>query len=248
MTDESQSTFVVKYLPLVGRAGVIHAILQLSGVEYTSEFVSREEIASHREKFPFGHVPVLIETFPDGSTFELGETIAIENYLAEKFLLLGSTPQEAARIKSVAMNIHMELADNLFSPDAPAKRSEFEQEVLPRFTMCHERWLNQNGNNGHYFGEKLSYADIVLLNWLRVMEKVGLTIEETSPMKKLERTLKDLPEWKGRYDTLHPFHSFEDEEQQQQQHDQGPENKPADEKKDLSGEEEDEERRKRRRE
>ncbi|KAF9316366.1 hypothetical protein BG003_002049 [Podila horticola] len=212
MTGDSHSTFIVKYLPLIGRAGVIHAILHLSGAEYKTEHVSREEIAAHREKFPFGHVPVLIETLPDGSTFELGEAIAIEHYLAEKYSLLGSTPQESARIKSVATNIYLELADNLFSADAAAKRAEFEREVLPRFTLCHERWLEQNGNNGHYFGDKLTYADLVLLNWLRVMSMVGVTIEESSPLKKVEKVLSELPEWKGKYEYYHPFNSLEKEE------------------------------------
>ncbi|KAF9427720.1 hypothetical protein BGZ94_004322 [Podila epigama] len=208
MTSAQSSTFVVKYLPLVGRAGVIHAILHLSGAKYKAEFVSREEIAAHREKFPFGHVPVLIETFEDGTTFELGEAIAIEHYLAEKFNLLGSTPQETARIKSVAFNVYFELADNLFSADAAAKRAELEREVLPRFRLCHERWLRQNGDNGHYFGNRLTYADLVLLNWLRVLGMVGLAIED-GPLKKVEQVLSALPEWKGQYDSLHPFHSFE---------------------------------------
>ncbi|KAG0358754.1 hypothetical protein BG005_001878 [Podila minutissima] len=227
--------------------GVIHAILHLSGAEYKTEYVSREEIAAHREKFPFGHVPVLIEALPDGSTFELGEALAIEHYLAEKYNLLGSTPQESARIKSVATNIYLELADNLFSADAAAKRAEFEREVLPRFTLCHERWLEQNGNNGHYFGDRLTYADLVLLNWLRVMSMVGITIEESSPLKKVEKVLSELPEWKGKYEFYHPFNSLEKEEAAAKG-DRGDKADKEDEEVEEDEVGEDEERRKRRRE
>ncbi|KAG0342747.1 hypothetical protein BG000_001607 [Podila horticola] len=217
---------------------------------YKTEYVSREEIAAHREKFPFGHVPVLIETLPNGSTFELGEAIAIEHYLAEKYSLFGSTPQESARIKSVATNIYLELADNLFSADAAAKRAEFEREVLPRFTLCHERWLEQNGNNGHYFGDKLTYADLVLLNWLRVMSMVGITIEESSPLKKVEKVLSELPEWKGKYEYYHPFNALEKEEAAAKEKGGNKADKLGEEDAENGEDEvgEDEERRKRRRE
>ncbi|KAF9213721.1 hypothetical protein CPC16_001172 [Podila verticillata] len=245
MTGDSHSTFVIKYLPLIGRAGVIHSILHLSGAEYKNEFVAKDEIAAHREKFPFGHVPVLIETLPDGSTFELGEAIAIEHYLAEKYNLFGSTPQETALIKSVATNIYLELADNLFSKDAAAKRSEFESEVLPRFTLCHERWLDQNGNNGHYFGDRLTYADLVLVNWLRVMSKMGITIDESSSLKKVEKKLSELPEWRGKYEYYHPFNSLEEEKAAEGEEVEEVEKEEEDDEEGEAGE--DEERRKRRR-
>ncbi|KAI9241301.1 MAG: hypothetical protein BYD32DRAFT_457964 [Podila humilis] len=237
MTGDSHSTFVIKYLPLIGRAGVIHSILHLSGAEYKNEFVAKDEIAAHREKFPFGHVPVLIEPFLMDRPLNL-------HYLAEKYNLFGSTPQETALIKSVATNIYLELADNLFSKDAAAKRSEFESEVLPRFTLCHERWLDQNGNNGHYFGDRLTYADLVLVNWLRVMSKMGITIDESSSLKKVEKKLSELPEWRGKYEYYHPFNSLEEEKASKGEEEEVEKEEEDDEEGEVG---EDEERRKRRR-
>lgn len=41
---------------------------------------------------------------------------------------------------------------------------------------------------------------------------VGVTIEESSPLKKVEKVLSELPEWKGKYEYYHPFNSLEKEE------------------------------------
>ena len=58
--------------------GLSRAMLHLKGAKYTNEFVTADDVAANRAAFPFGHVPVLIETKPDGTVFELGESIAIE--------------------------------------------------------------------------------------------------------------------------------------------------------------------------
>ncbi|KAF9967819.1 hypothetical protein BGZ70_008047 [Mortierella alpina] len=204
------STYVVKYMNLMGRAGVIRAILHLAGAKYTNEFVTMDEVAANRAAYPFGHVPVLIEHCTDGTTFELGESIAIEHYLAEKFGLLGSTPQQAALCKSIGYNIGQELYPHCFGAAIPFQqaiqdpKSDFNTKTLPQFTACHERWLNKNGNNGHYFGDQLTYPDLVLLNWVRLLDTMGVHFEENSPIKKLERVLKELPAWKGQYEDYHP--------------------------------------------
>ena len=82
-------------------------------------------------------------------------------------------------------------------------------KTLPQFIATHERWLNKNGNNGYYFGDKLSYPDLVLLNWIRVLEGMGVKFDVDSPLKKLEETMKKLNAWKGQYDAYHPFSMIE---------------------------------------
>ncbi|KAK3838898.1 MAG: hypothetical protein J3R72DRAFT_492772 [Linnemannia gamsii] len=211
----AKSTFVVKYMNLMGRAAIVRVLLHLSGQEYTNEFIALDSVAKDRTLYPFGHVPVLIETLPDGSTFELGETLAIEQYLAEKFGLLGTTPQQAATRRSVALNIYLELYTPCFNSTTPIQQliadptSEFMSKTLPQFIATHERWLIKNGNNGYYFGDKLSYPDLVLLNWIRVLEGMGVKFEEDGPFKKLEKTIKGLDAWRGQYDAYHPFSMIE---------------------------------------
>ncbi|KAG0201410.1 hypothetical protein BGX28_005767 [Mortierella sp. GBA30] len=208
---KDDSTYVVKYMNLMGRAGLTRAILHLAGAKYTNEFVTMDEVAANRAAYPFGHVPVLIEHCPDGTTFELGEAKEIEQYLAEKFGLLGSNPKEAAIYKSVAINIYLELYPHVFGATVPFNEtvqdpeSNFNAKALPQFIACHERWLNKNGNNGHYFGDSLSYPDLVLLNWVRLLEAMGVTFEETSPIKKLVKTMSEMKEWQGKYEYFHPM-------------------------------------------
>ncbi|KAG0309767.1 hypothetical protein BGZ98_008224 [Dissophora globulifera] len=209
------STYVVKYMPLMGRAGLTRVILHLAGANYKNEFISMEQIAADKSMAPFGHLPVLVETRPDGTAFELAEAIAIEHYLAEKFGLLGSTPQDAALYKSVALNIYFELYLPCFASPIPIqdqiadKASDFNTKMLPHFIKTHEGWLNKNGNNGHYFGNELSYPDLAMLNWARLLEGLGVTLDESSPIRKLVATVAAMDEWKGEYDNFHPFKSIE---------------------------------------
>ncbi|KAF9351989.1 hypothetical protein BGX26_010100 [Mortierella sp. AD094] len=213
--QKDDSTYVVKYMNLMGRAGIIRVLLHLAGAKYTNEFIPIEQVSGDKSAFPFGHVPVLIEHRADGTTFELGEAIAIEQYLAEKFGLLGSNPQEAAVHRSVALNIYLELYQYCFASATPIqeqvadKNSEFMAKALPQFIKCHESWLNKNGNNGHYFGSTLSYPDLVLLNWARVLEGLGVKLEEASPIRKLQETVQAMEEWKGQYDNFHPFKTID---------------------------------------
>ena len=53
-------------------------MLHLKGVKYTNKVITAEEVAADRAAFPFGQVPVLIETKANGTTLELGESLAIE--------------------------------------------------------------------------------------------------------------------------------------------------------------------------
>lgn len=42
-----------------------------------------------------------------------------------------------------------------------------------------------------------------------MMQGLGVKLDENSPVKKLENTLKEMEEWKGMYDTFHPFGSVD---------------------------------------
>ncbi|KAF8941048.1 hypothetical protein EDD21DRAFT_400153 [Dissophora ornata] len=209
------SSYIVKYMNLMGRAGLIRVILHLAGANYKNEFITMDQVAANRSAFPFGHLPVLVETRPDGTTFELAEAIAIEHYLAEKFGILGSTPQDAALYKSVGLNIYFELYVYCFASPTPIQEqiadpsSDFNTKALPHFIKCHEGWLNRNGNNGHYFGSGLTYPDLVMMNWARLLEAFGVKLDEKSPIKKLTVTLAAMEEWKGEYENFHPFNVIE---------------------------------------
>lgn len=106
--------------------------------------------------------------------------------------------------------------------------------------------MEQNGNNGHYFGDRLTYADLVLVNWLLVMSRMGITIDESSSLKKVEKMLSELPEWRGKYEYYHPLNSLEKEASAKGEGEEEVEKEEDDDEEGEVGE--DEERRKRRRE
>ncbi|KAG0289523.1 hypothetical protein BGZ96_006953 [Linnemannia gamsii] len=214
-TLNNDSTFALHYMKAMGRAVTIRVMLHLKGVNYTNKVITAEEVAADRAALPFGQVPVLIETKADGTTLELGESLSIEHYLAEKFGWLGSTPEEAATLKSISLNIFFSLYNNCFVAKVPIHEaiadptSLFNTKALPLFIATHERWLWKNGNNGHFFGDKLTYPDLTMLHWIRLFEGLGVKLDENSPIKKVEKTVKALEEWKGKYDAFHPFSSID---------------------------------------
>ncbi|KAF8942878.1 hypothetical protein BGZ47_006048 [Haplosporangium gracile] len=218
MTAQSlnnDSTFVLHYMKAMGRAVTIRVMLHLKGVKYTNKVITAEEVAADRAVLPFGQVPVLIETKVDGTILELGESLAIEHYLAEKFGWLGSTTEEAATLKSISLNIYFSLYNNCFVAKIPIHEaiadptSAFNTKALPLFIATHERWLLKNGNNGHFWGNKLTYPDLTMLHWIRLFEGLGIKLDEDGPIKKLERTVKAMEEWKGKYEAFHPFSSID---------------------------------------
>ncbi|KAG0049528.1 hypothetical protein BGZ83_005714, partial [Gryganskiella cystojenkinii] len=128
------------------------------------------------------------------------------HYLAEKFGFLGSSPSESATIKSIGLNIYFELMAHCFSGKNLAEEVKNPEsafgKLFPQFLECHERWLNKNGNNGN----KTTLADLVLVNWVRVLKNNHLSIDEKSPIAKVVRTVQALPVWKeGEWETHDPF-------------------------------------------
>ncbi|KAK3848071.1 MAG: hypothetical protein J3R72DRAFT_485034 [Linnemannia gamsii] len=214
-SNNNESTFVLHYMKAMGRAVTIRVMLHLKGIKYTNKVITADEVAADRAALPFGQVPVLIETKVDGTTLELGESLAIEYYLAEKFGWLGSTPEEAALLKSISLNIYFSLYNNCFVAKVPVNEaiadpnSVFNTKALPLFIATHERWLLKNGNNGHFFGDKLTYPDLTMLHWIRLFEGLGVKLDEKSPIKKVEATVKAMEEWQGKYDAFHPFSSID---------------------------------------
>ncbi|KAF9100166.1 hypothetical protein BGX23_003994 [Mortierella sp. AD031] len=214
-TVKNDSTYVLHYMKAMGRAVTIRVMLHLKGIQYTNKVITAEEVAADRAALPFGQVPVLIETKADGTVLELGESLAIEHYLAEKFGWLGSTAEEAAILKSISLNIYFSLYNNCFVAKVPIHEaiadpnSIFNTKALPLFIATHERWLLKNGNNGHFLGDNLTYPDLTMLHWIRLLEGLGVKLDEKSPIKKVEATIKTMKEWQGKYEAFHPFSSID---------------------------------------
>ncbi|CAO3574795.1 unnamed protein product [Mortierella alpina] len=120
---------------------------------------------------PFGVMPVLHVKSEQGMAM-LAESFVIDLYLAEKFNLLGSNRYEAETIKAFYSSIHYlrERCLMRMTWTFEDKRKEafegFTLRMVPRWIQVHEQHLERNGGNGHYFGNKISLADIHLVSVL----------------------------------------------------------------------------------
>ncbi|KAJ1928943.1 hypothetical protein EC988_010141, partial [Linderina pennispora] len=140
----------------------IRLLLDFVGAEWTEE---HPEWPAKKAEQPFGHLPVLVEKNSDGEVvFILSESLVIERYLLRKYNLMPSDPALAARQEQlrdqlydtyVAMGYAMH-SDGDFKQMLVRRRDE----MLESLTRVHSKALQDNGGNGHFFGDKTTYPDL----------------------------------------------------------------------------------------
>ena len=93
----------------------------------------------------------------------ISETHAVENYLAKHFGLMGDNEYEETLIRAfhcssatLFANFQTAVVWNL--PEIREKALEvFKTSKLAHWVKTHERHLLDNGNNGHYIGNKVPF-------------------------------------------------------------------------------------------
>ncbi|KAF9912947.1 hypothetical protein EC991_007561 [Linnemannia zychae] len=162
------NTFKVLYFNVHAMGSNVRAILAASGAEWECVF-PKDWVNDEKKTTLFGVLPNLFETTASGETIEVAESEAIENYLCRKFNFLGEDAFDEMKIRAFSSSIQS-LSNFLLikvgamkDPEVKADmRAQFIESIIPRFVTYHERHLEANGRNGHYVGDKLSYADIKL--------------------------------------------------------------------------------------
>ncbi|KAJ1876247.1 hypothetical protein H4R99_003591 [Coemansia sp. RSA 1722] len=158
------SSFVIRYFDLQARAEIVKAILTFVGADWKVEHpVWPEEKANQ----PSGTLPVMIETKPDGTQFVLSDAAAIEFYLLKKYNIIGqeSNEQEARQLqlRNQVLDACFQGWMYQFGPEEIRTYAKGNFAVLTKMVVeYHEKILKENGSNGHYFGDKVGYADIAI--------------------------------------------------------------------------------------
>ncbi|KAI8603600.1 hypothetical protein EDD21DRAFT_412893 [Dissophora ornata] len=122
--------------------------------------------AKEKLRTPFHVLPILYISSEDGEDLVLSEAIVVEHYLAKQFGLLGDNEYQESLIKvfhSSSSHVQANFAQMVTwsLPEVKAKQLDFfKSSILPTWIQTHEKHLADNGNNGHYVGNKLSLADI----------------------------------------------------------------------------------------
>ncbi|KAG0291252.1 hypothetical protein BGZ97_005950, partial [Linnemannia gamsii] len=123
-------------------------------------------------------------------------SVPVDHFLAKKFNLLGNNEWEEYTIKALYNNIH-HLRERSFTRltfafwDRMQEGFEYHlKTVLPNFIANHEFHLRANGSNGHYLGDKLSLADIHLVNLMDHFLTLPVGEDLMAQFKKSELIMK----------------------------------------------------------
>ncbi|KAG0215950.1 Glutathione S-transferase S1 [Mortierella sp. GBA30] len=150
-------------------------LLSYAGANWKNKYPNAQKMAdpesTERHQHPFGVVPTLKVKAADGEgEILLAEAFNIDLFLAKKFGLLGENEFEELTIRAFYSQIHFLRERSLMRTTwtFPDKRQmaweEFINTTLPGFIEQHEQHLEHNESNGHYFGKKLTLADIHLVS------------------------------------------------------------------------------------
>ena len=178
----------LKYFDARGAAEVIRLLFAIADVPYTDtrytitpgsmeapEFKAAKE--SGDLDMNLGRAPLLVV---DGTT-TIGQSKAIERYLAAKFGMMGDSPEEAAQIDCIAehcVDVKMAQQRKGFSMFARDKTDDEKAKLkeewfgtdLPTFLAKIEKAVALTSQSkGYAMGSKTSYADISIFALLRGM-------------------------------------------------------------------------------
>eukprot|EP00747_Dinoflagellata_sp_TGD_P080446 gnl/TRDRNA2_/TRDRNA2_160896_c0_seq4.p1 gnl/TRDRNA2_/TRDRNA2_160896_c0~~gnl/TRDRNA2_/TRDRNA2_160896_c0_seq4.p1 ORF type:complete len:253 (+),score=52.24 gnl/TRDRNA2_/TRDRNA2_160896_c0_seq4:50-760(+) len=133
--------------------------------------IAREEFVSAKEK---GELDVSLGKVPylevDGVKF--GQSKAIERYLARKFGMMGSTPEEELQIDGLCetvIDIKKEYQKFRGNPDQAEQADAYKRwfsEELPNWIHKAEKSLPANQPGPFLVGKKISLADVVFFHLL----------------------------------------------------------------------------------
>ncbi|KAJ1663797.1 hypothetical protein IW140_004498 [Coemansia sp. RSA 1813] len=161
------SSYTLRYFPIAARAETTKVLLTLSGADWKLESPAWPQ---EKDAQPVGKVPVLIESSSSASSdepFVLGESLAIEQYLAAKHGFYFKPDDLKAVARQNELRSHIKDINDLcgqikFAANEEAKDALQNKlkSVAGYVTRMHEKVLKENGSNGHYFGSETTYVDI----------------------------------------------------------------------------------------
>ncbi|KAF9167121.1 hypothetical protein DFQ26_005733 [Actinomortierella ambigua] len=186
--------FQLLYLKVHGLAATARAILAISGLPwesiYPSDWANVEKAQTPFGTMPVLYethtttttrpaAAASAATTTRSTTLQIPESEVIEQYLGRKFGLVGQDPWEEVAILSFyasTKNVMQTYVSKVLMSNhtsgggggaAEVKALElrwFVERDLPAWITLHERWLAENGTNGHYVGDqvglRLSLADV----------------------------------------------------------------------------------------
>jgi len=150
-----------------GRAEIIRLVFTAAGIPFEDHRIAQEALPSIRASLPFGQVPIL----EIDSKIKLSQSLAIARYLAKKYGLAGKRDLDQIRVDMI-----VDCMEDILSPmrifryvvQDPVKQEELKkkyvEEELPEYLTKLETLLVSNeGGNGYFVGDELTWADLNLV-------------------------------------------------------------------------------------
>lgn len=179
-----------------GRAEICRMLFALAGVEFEDVRYEIEEWKKGlKEKLetPFGQLPVL--EIDDGKEV-YSQSHSIARYLADEFGFGGNTPGEKCRADMVAQcfqDYAYSIWTAFMEEDKDRKEKlvkKFKEEELPTYFKYFEAMLiKNNGGDGYFVGDSLTYADLTFVHQLDYV-KVLMEVDQ-------EKFIEDYPKLKA---------------------------------------------------
>ncbi|KAJ2784344.1 hypothetical protein GGI15_002291 [Coemansia interrupta] len=200
MSPSASSSYVLRYFNIPGIAETSRMLLTAALVDWKEE---NPEWPLAKSDQPFGRVPVLIEEdSSDGSKHVLCESPAIERYLARKYGFMPTELKLASRQEEIREQ-QIDTIQAFFNVNRFEGSKEFALGrfyiILDRLLNVHSAILRENGNNGHYFGDRLTYVDIGAYGIIRAIVIHGKGLENERSRHLIE---KITPEFKKLVETV----------------------------------------------
>ncbi|XP_006165782.2 glutathione S-transferase A2 [Tupaia chinensis] len=179
-----------------GRMECIRWLLAAAGVEFEEKFIESPEDLEKLKKdgsLMFQQVP-MVEI--DG--MKMVQTRAILNYIATKYNLYGKDMKERALIdmyvEGMADLYEMILLLPLCPPDQKdAKVALIKERTINRYFPVFEKVLKSHGQD-YLVGNKLSKADVYLVELLYIVEELDPSLITSFPLlKALKTRISNLP-------------------------------------------------------
>ncbi|GMS84137.1 hypothetical protein PENTCL1PPCAC_6312, partial [Pristionchus entomophagus] len=123
---------------------------------------------------PFGQMPVL---YVDGKP--LPQSFAIARFLANQFGFAGKTPFEAAWVDALAdqykdyqneLRPYMVVEYGFGQGDKDKLRKEVALPAIEKFYTILEKRAKDNGSNGHFVGNSLTWVDLLVSDHIGILE------------------------------------------------------------------------------
>ncbi|KAJ2371059.1 hypothetical protein IW150_004776 [Coemansia sp. RSA 2607] len=164
-------SYIIRYFNSTGLAEVSRMMLSAAGMECVLEI---PEWPQEKPNQPFGRLPVLIEKNSDGEVeMVLSESGTIERYLARTYGFMPTEPKQdfyQEQFCDQTRDVVIAFYDRLkVKPEILEETVKKFEGLLELYYSVHSEHLRKNGNNGHYFGDKLTYADMAAYNFFRHM-------------------------------------------------------------------------------